>query len=169
MTTNIVHKVTNPTDLKQLREITNGVIGELCWRASLSYGDELSLHIGARIPYSQKSMTGKEKGAWILGTRATAWTIQLANETITTSEDDSDLLKQKVQVIKDTTITELETSYPELSLTVTFDNGCKLILLPNTQEDGDLPYWEMFTPERMILKVGPGAIWCYTRSDLLAT
>lgn len=41
----------NMTDLAPLRELTSGVIGETCWRANLSYGDELTLYIGARIPY----------------------------------------------------------------------------------------------------------------------
>lgn len=72
MKTNLVQKVSTAKDLKHLKNITNGIIGEICWRASLSYGDELTLHIGAKIPYSQKSMVAREKGAWILGTRATA-------------------------------------------------------------------------------------------------
>ncbi len=48
---------------------------------------------------------------------------------------------------------------------VTFSNGCKLILLPNSEDDVDLPYWEIFTPDQMVLKVGPGAIWSYTSSN----
>ncbi len=166
MTTNIVQQVTKATDLEQLREITGGVLGETCWRASLSYGDELSLHMGARLPYSQKSMAGKEKGSWILGTRLTPWRLDSASEILATSEEDPEILKQKVHAIEGTTITMLETSYPELALSVTFSNGCKLMLIPDAEDDSNLPYWELFTPYQMLLKVGPGSIWSYVRSDL---
>jgi hypothetical protein len=165
MTTNIVKQVTKATDLEQLREIASGIIGETCWRASLSYGDELSLHIGARVPYSQNSLAGKEKGEWILGTRGTPWRLDCVSETLATSEDAPEIIRQKVYAIEGTTITKLETSYPELALTVTFDNECKLTLLPSSEDEIDLPYWEIFTPYRMILKIGPSAMWSYTRSD----
>lgn len=167
MTTNLVQQVRKPTDLEQLREITTKVIGEKCWRANLSYGDELSLHIGARLPYSQKSMTGKEKGAWILGTRGTAWKLDSLSETLVTSEDEPETIRQKIHVIEDNIITALETSYPELGLVVTFSNGYNLRLFPSAEEDFDLPHWELFTPYQTVIKVGPGAVWCNT--NLLKT
>jgi hypothetical protein len=157
MNTNLVHKITKSTDLAPLRELTSGVIGETCWRASLSYGDELTLHIGARIPYSQKSMFGQEKGAWILGTRGTAWRLDSPTEILAGSKDDPEILRQKIQAIENTKITVLETSYPELALTVIFNNKFKLMLFPKAEEDSDLPFWEMFTPSQRVLKVGPDA------------
>lgn len=164
MVSNLINKVTRVTkakDLEQIQEITNRAIGEVCWRASLSYGDELSLHIGKRIPYGQKSMSGKEKGEWILGTRATAWILECAGETIATSDEETASLRQKIQVLEKTRIAALETSYSELGLAIMFDNGCKLTLFPKPEEDTSLPYWELFAPSRMLLKVGPGAVWSY--------
>ncbi len=163
MIANVVQPVTKATDLKRLKEIVIGIIGEICWKAILSYGDELSLHIGARIPYSQKSMAGKEKGAWILGTRATKWRLESSNEVIITSEDELEIIRKKVRAIENNTITGFDVSYPDLSLTVTFSNRYKLILTPDA-DDSDLPYWELFTPNRMILKVGAGDVWSYSHS-----
>jgi len=40
------------------------------------------------------------------------------------------------------------------------------MLIPDAEDDSNLPYWELFTPYQMLLKVGPGAIWSYVRSDL---
>ncbi len=162
----LVQQVTKAADLDKLREITSGILGEICWRADLSYGDELCLHIGARLPYSQKSMAGQEKGAWILGTRGTAWRLDAANETLASSEDSLDLIRQKVRATEGATITAFETSYPDLALTVIFSNSCKLRLFPSAEDDLDLPYWELFTPNRMLLQVGVGAKWSYRRSDL---
>jgi len=164
MTTNLVHKITKATDLEQIKQITSGIIGEICWKASLSYGDELTLHIGAKIPYPQKSMAGKEKGAWILGTRATVWKLDCATDILATSEDDGEIIKQKMQVIEGNKIIILETSYPSLNLTIGFDNGCQLKLIPNTEDSLDLPDWEIFTPDRMILRVS-GTRWSYTSSN----
>ena len=163
MPTTVVQKVTQATDLDQLREILSEVLEKTCWRASLSYGDELTLHIGARIPYPQKSMAGKEKGAWILGTRGTAW-IDHASGTLANSDEEPKILRQKIQVIEENTLTGIETSYPELALTVTFSNGLELRLFPGSKDDFNLPYWELFTPHQMILRVGPGAMWSYTSS-----
>jgi hypothetical protein len=42
-----------------------------------------------------------------------------------------------------------------------FSNGYELILIPEIEDDSGLPYWEMFTPEAMVLKVGPNAMWSY--------
>lgn len=162
----LIQEVTKAEDLDKLREITRGILGEICWRANLSYGEELSLHIGARLPYSQKSMAGQEKGEWILGTRGTAWRLDTASETLISSEDDSETIRQKVHAIEGTTITAFETRYPDLALIVNFSNGCQLRLFPNAEDDLDLPYWELFTPARMILQVGLGAKWSYRRSDL---
>ncbi len=168
MTTNLVKNITRLSDLEPLTQIINGLIGETCWKASLSYGDELTLHIGERIPYSQKSMIGKEKGAWILGTQATQWQIDSPSETVVTSEDDSEIIKQRVVVIKDSTIAAIEINYQNLGLTVALNNEYKLILLPNHEdyENGvDLPYWEIFTPHQMVLKVGLRATWSYSSSN----
>lgn len=54
----LVQEVLKNEDLDKLAEITSGILGEVCWRANLSYGDELCLHIGDRIP--SKSMVGRE-------------------------------------------------------------------------------------------------------------
>ncbi|MDJ1181918.1 hypothetical protein [Roseofilum casamattae] len=161
MVSNLINKVTTAKDLEPLQEIINRAIGEVCWRANLGYGDELSLHMGKRLPYAQKSMSGKEKGEWILGTRATAWSLERAGEIIATFDEEATSLKQKIQILEQAQITALETSYSELGLAIEFDNECKLTLFPKPEADTRLPYWEWFAPSRMLLKVGPGAVWSY--------
>jgi hypothetical protein len=170
MTTNLVKNITRPSDLEPITQVISGLIGEICWKASLSYGEELTLHIGERIPYSQKSMVGKEKGAWILGTQATQWQIDSPSpsKTIVTSEDNSEIIKQQLDILENSTIAAVEVNYRNLGLSIVFNNKYKLILLPNNEDDEegiDLPYWEIFTPHHMVLKVGSGSTWSYTNSD----
>jgi hypothetical protein len=107
MTANLIKNINQPSDLEQIIQIISGVIGESCWKVSLSYGDELTLHIGERIPYVQKSMVGKEKGSWILGTRATQWRIDSPSETLVTSNDEPEIIRQKIDAIRDSNISLL--------------------------------------------------------------
>ncbi len=166
MTTNLTKQVKEVTDLAQIKNITNKIVGEICWRASLSYGSELVLHIGAKVPYSQKSMAGKVKGAWILGAQATSWRLSENTKTIVTSSDETEKIKQNISLIENTMITQFDIGFPDLGLTVTFNEKYRLIIMPDVN-DYDLPYWELFTPEQMVLKVGADAIWSYASSSSL--
>lgn len=163
-----VKDITQPSDLNQLLQIMNKLIGETCWKANLSYGDELTLHIGEKIPYLQKSMAGKEKGAWIVGTRATQWQLDYLGKVVVSSKHDPEIVKNKINIIKENTITNVKISYPNLILTISFGNQCDLILFPD-KEDTDLPYSEVFTPDQMVIKVGLGTIWSVNSSNNKAT
>lgn len=163
-----VHKVTKPADLDRPNEIIWKMLRATCWRADLSHGDELRFHIGERLPYSQPSMAGREKGAWMLGTRESAWRIESQTGTLVSSEEDPRVLKQKLQHVEGTAIITFTIGYPDLSLTMNFSKPSALYALkvfPNTESEVDLPYWELFTPNRMLLKVGPGAVWAYISAD----
>src|SRR5215216_7806025 len=127
-----VHRVVEPTDLDRLNEIISEILGATCWRANLSYGDELILNIGDRLPYSQPSMAGREKGAWMLGTRASAWRIHCPMGTLASSDEDPDALKQKLHYVEGTSVTEFNTGFPDLALTVNFANGCALRVFSDT-------------------------------------
>jgi hypothetical protein len=167
---NIVQKITNNADLEKLREIITDIIGEPCWEARMSYGDELCLEIGERIPILHRLMKGKEQGAWMLGTRGTDWQLESSiKEIITNSKEAPEVFKEKVKVIENTTITAFETHYPDLILTVQFSNGCNLKIFPDLEDDFDLSYWELFTPYHTLLTLEPGAIWTCTRTDVQLT
>lgn len=165
MTPNLVHRVSSDADLNKPREITRGLLGEPCWKAALSYGDELRLEIGARVPTTKKSMKGSEKGAWMFGTRQSDWTIESQSGTLVTSHADSRPQREKLHQLEGTTIVGFEISYPSLIPTVSFSNGYTLTLLKQVDDDSELPYWELFTPYRMVLKVGPKDIWSYVSTD----
>lgn len=163
----VVQPIKKDADLEQLRSIVSAIQGELCWNARMSYGDELNIHIGERIPYTYKKLAGKEKGSWMLGTRGTEWKLESpTKETIASSAEAPEVFKEKVKVIEGTTILAFETHYPDLVLTVEFSNGCKLKIFPDLADDFDLSYWELFTPDNMLLTLEPGAIWTYTRADV---
>lgn len=71
-----------------------------------------------------------------------------------------------MKAIEGAIVTTVEISYPDLVLTVGFSNGCELKVFPDIEEDFDLSYWELFTPNNMLLTMEPGGSWTYTRSDV---
>jgi len=160
----IFQKVIQDEDLDLLKKIASRIIGEPCWQATMSYGDELSLDIGGRIPCSRSR--DREKGAWILGTRGSDWKLEYLGKIIATSQSDSEIGKQRIKEIQGATIAALSTRYPDLVLTVLLSNGYKLMVFPDRENDLDLSYWELFTPDNMLLEVKPGPLWSYRPSDL---
>ncbi|MFS8065078.1 MAG: hypothetical protein ACMG6S_01775 [Byssovorax sp.] len=112
------------------------------------------------------SVPPKEKGEWVLKARATPWWLEPTEGSgaPALSDDTAELLR----AIEGATVTEVETSYPDLSLIVTFDSGYTLTLTPEQDEDeeaDELAYWEIFGPHASLLEVGPGPRWSLVRDD----
>ncbi|WP_295613667.1 hypothetical protein [Chamaesiphon sp. GL140_3_metabinner_50] len=59
MTVKSQSSIVNSRDLQALTQLACKLIGATCWRVNFSYGDELMLHFGDRVPYSQASMSGQ--------------------------------------------------------------------------------------------------------------
>jgi hypothetical protein len=145
-------------DLKTVRDLTQELVGKVCWGASLGYGEELTLDIGGRVLRLPASVPANEKGEWVLRARATPWWIEPA----ACAEGDVAALLRSIEGVR---ITKVAIAYPEMSLTLTFDNLSTLRLLPEepaTDEHDALAHWELFGPERLALSVGPGPVWTLT-------
>jgi hypothetical protein len=169
MTLDTIQKITGNADLNEFKHLMQEIIGQPCWAARLSYGDELTLDIGRKIPYKQKVMAGKYKGEWILGTRGSEWSLESASGIITSTAEPAEVFKEKVKVIEGTTITAVETNYPDLVLIVGFSKGYQLKVFPDLEDDFDLSYWELFTPNNRLVTLEPGGIWTNRRSDVPMT
>ncbi len=169
MSLDTLKKIAGNADLTELKQLIRSIIGQICWSASLSYGDELTLDIGGKIPYKQKVMAGKYQGEWILGTRGSEWRLESASGIITSTVEPAEVFKEKVKVIEGTTITAVETNYPDLVLIVVFSNGYQLKVFPDLEDNFDLSYWELFTPNNRLVTLEPGGIWTNRRSDVPMT
>jgi hypothetical protein len=169
MTVDTIQKITVDEDLSELKQIIRSIIGQICWSASLSYGDELTLDIGEKIPCKQKVMAGKYQGEWILGTRGSEWSLESPSGIITSTAEPAEVFEEKVKVIEGTTITDIDTNYPDLVLIVGFSNGYQLKVFPDLEDDFDLSYWELFTPNNRLVTLEPGGIWTNRRSDVPMT
>jgi len=163
----VSQQVNEAADLDQLLAILHGVVGQVCWGPRIGYAEELKLDIGAHIPYTNRLLKGKEHGSWRFGSRGTAWELTSPDGLWVSSDDDEDVIRQKIQVLKDTTITGVAVRYPDLDLILTFSSGYQLAVLPTEEDDDEeVAYWELFTPDKMIVEAGPGATWSYSRADI---
>ncbi|MFN8376433.1 MAG: hypothetical protein U0694_26625 [Anaerolineae bacterium] len=159
LTTGIVQMVSRPSDLNRIARITKGIIGKMCWRVRLGYGDELKLDIGKRVP----AKVVRDRGEWYLGSRGTDWTLQQDGKVVLTSDEEPEKINREIQVILHNPIVSLEAVYPSLGLAIKFANGYMLSINPKKEDDDfEVAYWELFTPYGMVLKVGWGTQWSYT-------
>ena len=71
-------EVPGSQDLGLLAAMLDMLVGQRCLKAELSYGEELMLHLGAPVPYSHPKLADETKGSWILGTRASRWSLLLS-------------------------------------------------------------------------------------------
>ena len=170
MTTNLAQQTFTSSDPGVVHTIVDRLLGKTCWQARFTYGDELTLHFGDQVSYAQGSMAGLKKGSWILGTRGTNWQLSCASNSIVNSDATPEIMRENVRQIEGLALTALDIHYPSLGLILTFGERLQLSVLPSLEDDNyDLPYWELFTPEQYVLKVGSRLTWLYTRATASKT
>jgi len=149
MTTNSAQQTLTSSDLGAIHTIVDQLLGETCWQAKFSYGDELTLHFG---------------------TRGTNWQLSRASHCIVNSDATPETMRENVRQIEGLALTALDINYPSLGLILTFEEQLQLSVLPCLADDEyELPYWELFTPEHYVLKVGSRLTWSYTRATASKT
>jgi hypothetical protein len=124
--TKIIQTVSQPSDLDKISELTQGIIGKMCWSARLGYGDELKLDIGKRMPRK----FGRVRGEWYLGSRATGWVLRYKDEIVLTSDSEAEAINREIKVIEQSPIVAFEALYPSLGLAMTFANEYVLSINP---------------------------------------
>ncbi len=163
MTVKHQSSIVNSHDLQALNQLARNLVGETCWRVNFSYGDELMLHFGDKLPYRQASMSGQKKGAWILGTRISAWQINSTGSMIAESATDSIELTDLVRVLIDKRVLDVKVDEATMQLRITFTDDLSLLLLPESAQSAGLPDWELFMPDGMVLQAGQ--IWSSVEAD----
>lgn len=145
-----LHVVREPEDLHELEAILDALRGVPCWRARWSYGDELVLDLGGERPYDSPLLASATRGEWMLGTRASEWSVAGPDEDIGRVEGAH--------------VSGAGVSYPNLDLALDFDSGVRLEITADPEE-ADVAAWELFTPAGMVLVAGPGRRWTLRRAD----
>lgn len=179
------------TDEAFLHALLTTMVGQLCVRVDLSYGDELMLHVGEPLSYAHPKLADEKKGSWILATRASSWRIllsdppalveygwlppeptleKLARESIDGTEAERRAAGLEGRVVRDIRLLKFQLPTPigvGMGLVVNFGVRDNLLIVPSPEADLDenpVADWELFTPFHMYLKVGPGLVWSYVPS-----
>ena len=166
------------------------LVGQRCLKARLSYGDELKLHFGDPQPVTNPKLASTQRGAWVLATRASAWRVYIKP---LGQVPDADLQMGSKPPLDMATPESMASYADKLSgcevvsayatwwfhppgmapgLLLIFGDGSSFELAPifagDIIEGEEVADWELFTPHRMYLRVGPGPVWSNLRADVPA-
>ena len=177
-------------DLSGLKSHLAQLVGEPFRFSRVSYGDELTLHFGDLKPARSPKLKGKLYGAYILGLRASPWTLKSGSDSMVLTAGDP------LSAVPPPFVTQLskdelesgrfiETESRVLSATpflikpaeafgleLRMSDGSSLLALPRAAGGGDGPEdealptladWELSSP-RGVLRAGPAAEWSFEPS-----
>jgi len=157
----------NIRDVDRLHSVLQGFIGRKCWQVRFRYGDELVLHCGRRLSYHAPQLKHLQRGEWQFGTRGTAWTLVAPEGEVTSADGDEATLLPRINILEGQKITDIAVSSPRNILTITFGKQYFFRVIPTAADDKyDLPYWELFMPDHLLVSFGPGRQWTLERSDV---
>jgi hypothetical protein len=188
MIVNLTKVIKNSEDVGLLNLFVSALAGQRFLKASLSYGDELRLHFGEPQPLSNPKLANIQRGAWVLGVRASAWRVNLNRfgivltagypplprslATPAAPQDMADYANKLKgsDVIGAHAPLWFRPSDFAPGLLLLFSDGSTFELspafVPSDSEEDALPDWELFTPYKTYLRVGPGPVWSNLRADV---
>lgn len=163
--------IKNNLDLEALQQKIKPILLKPCWKVDLSYGKELRLEIGGKVPYTHPAFQGEYKGEWQFGSRGTDWKLVKDYRTIVTSALEEEEILSKTKILEGTKITDFEIGYPGLVLTIEFNHEYQLYQLIVTPDLTDTEYqdvacWELFAPGHRLFEVYPNYTWFDRPSDV---
>lgn len=137
------------------------MVGKTCKQITYAYGNELYIEIGEihTLKYEKYKITTTE---WMIGTRGTGWHLFDNNYSLVVdSESSPKVISHESSILVEMQVTNVDIKYPELWLEVRFNNLYTFRIQP-TDEDAqyeDIAYWQVFTPDKRLIQVGPGLNW----------
>jgi len=166
-----MRQITRREDLQELHAITKSLIGQECWQAILTYPSQLQLHWGERVAYESERLRGEYRGTWVFGAESSRWTLQCRDKAMVSSDDYDSTIKRTIRILAGGMTEEFEVAYPQLTVTVRFNNGCTILLVSDPDwaieaaEEDPIPDWELFCPDGMWLGVGRGPKYRFQKAD----
>lgn len=156
------YSIQKTADLAPLQAILDELVGEKSRKIVQGYADSFYLAFGAEIPLKvlKKKFPPEFTSAWLIATYGTTWRIDVPDGEPIQYETDVRRKEAYFEQFADVKVTEATVLYPSLGLRLSFENGFQFWLLPVPEDDEyDLPYWKVTTPDGIWFKVGPKAQW----------
>jgi hypothetical protein len=152
MTVKVTDSIENDRDGELLPEILSLLLDQICWSVKMSYGDEIHLHIGDKVPSPRRKSEDDYQGSWVVGTRGAPWTLTGRGRSIASSEEAIEEIEKRLTVLEGMPVTAIDIQYPEAILIWQFDGDYLFTITPDRNEESELADWEILTPERTILQ-----------------
>ncbi len=150
---------------KLAEELFKAVIGQAP-RIKLGYGSFLTLDFGKDIAEELLTRKGKEiiyLGEWRLWVYMCAWRIDLLEEPFIGSNDDREVIRQKLSDLNNKKILEFSVLNSAFDALLKFESGYELKLFSfNVTENKQ---WMFYTAEQKVFVAGPGNTWYYELAD----
>jgi hypothetical protein len=160
-------QTSSSSDRVKLHKTLQGVIGKRCWKVAFGYGGELRLHLGARIPYASPKLAGQKKESGGSDRAERNGCYQRRTASFTRTKGRNGFKGKEPRRSRGGRLFDLQVIPPSDALVLGFSNRCLVFLTPSAEDEKyDLPYWEMFMPNGMLVAYGPGKKWSCKRSDL---
>jgi hypothetical protein len=178
-------------DSRELHSLLRQLLGQPFLFFRVSYGDELTLHLGEPRSLAHPRSKRLRKGSYILGARSSRWYLRPGTEpSMFVGVDDESEASTRCERID---IREVESrrlvesgsvvasvdvlpSVGGFGLSLSLSDRSTLVILPapppsSVEDEGeavegdDIADWEIFTPHDRYLRVGPGPRWSYLESN----
>jgi hypothetical protein len=154
--------------VQEIGEIVRPLLGSAGWNARIGHGSFLTIEFGASREVG-RGRDGKKLrgGEWHLWIYCSAWRVETPTAVLGACEDPRDRMTAAAAALNGRPLLAVELSDPSLETTFRFEGGHVLRVFPiYTSPTGDDPeHWMLYTPDHMILTVGPASRWSYHRSD----
>ncbi len=167
-----------------LLDLAQQLVGEPLLFARRGYPDELKLHLGTPVETPGPKGKTLTRGSYVLGAVASAWAFKIARLGVTilsggslagTAPLPEPKLDEYLAATGGLKVVRVDVlAHPfGYSLSLALSDGSGLHIIPTAEEAESptdkertpLPDWELFTPYRRFLRVGPGPTWAYLPSD----
>lgn len=154
--------------MQELEAIVRPLLGVPGWDAKIGYGSFLTIEFGDPVEIGRgRDGAPLISGRWHLWIYGSAWRVETSEAVLGASEDSRDRMDAAATSLNGRSIVAVEVSPPSLETTFRFDGDHLLRVFPiyTGLTDDALEHWMLFTPDHMVLNVGPASTWNYHRSD----
>jgi len=149
--------VRNPDDLVELEDRLSRARGRVR-DVARGFADELLVDVDG------------PDGEWLVGTQASAWQVSRGSSVGSAHVGDraADEIASAARLLAGAEVRGMRVDRG-LDLIVELDGGGRLLVqakAASPAHDDDPPYWEVFTPDGLVLAAGPGPRWSATPADV---
>ncbi len=137
--------------IQTIQEITQPFLNKKCWHIGRSYGSMLILDFGKKVEDISPE--------WGLTIETANWFLKNNDEEVVNGESDKKDIDSNIQILKDRSIEKIEIINNQTIFF--FDEKISL----EVNQDIEREQWMLFTPDKMVLSMGPSDKWTFEPSD----